>query len=501
MRRLLCLCALLVLMTAWPLAAQDAPELALFSGQSGTLAAGESARFTFAGVTGQLISAWVRGDATLDPVLELSDSSGRVLLSADDIAYPDQRDALIEAASLPYTDRFTLTISGYDGSAGGYTLTLNSGFADLQYSADFSSAEEWSAAQNATIGTNNGMLEVSIAGQRTHGTAVESLYSAADVAVYADVRTISATRGWSAGLVLRQQDAQYYLYEVNDEGRWRFSRVNGSEITVLSEWRSHPAIRTGQTQFSLTAVARRDGFGLFYDNAFVGALSDSALPGPGAVGLAAGSYGSLPGETRVSFDNLRATAPLTLDGAIIIPEQIAIGPAAALSQSLIWRHVAEADGEMALTVPEASVTYARAGINRLMLGQGTTYSRFAMAGTVDISTIPGATAGCGFVLHFTDEQQYVTAFLDALGGYGISARVNGDFQPGLFGENTAWAGGGRHHLLIVADAPRLYLYVDGALAGSAGIPDATGEVGIAALNYDAVDTICTFDNLWLWAWG
>ena len=494
---------LLLLLTALPLAAQQAEPTAIsaFSGQNGTLAAGESARYTFTGVTGQIISAWVRGDDTLDPVLQLSDSSGRVLLGADDIAYPERRDALIEAASLPYTDRYTLTISGFDGSAGAFTLTLNTGFADLQYSADFTAADEWSAAQDADIAPGDGRLDVSIAGQRTHGAALESLYSAADVALYADVLAIDASRGWSAGLIVRQQGAQYYLYEVSDEGRWRFSRVNGSDVTVLSDWRSHPAIRAGATQFSLMVVARRNGFGLFYDNALVGALSDTALPGAGALGLAAGTYGGLPGETRVTFDNLRATAPLTLDGEIIIPEQVGTSAAPVLSQSLIWRHVAEANGELALTVPEASVNYARTGMNRLMLGQSTTYAHFAMAGTVDIRTVPGATAGCGFVVHFADEQNLTTAWLDALGGYGISARVDGEFEPGLFGENQAWAGGGRHHLLILADAPRLFLYVDGTLAGSAEIAEARGEVGIAALNYETVDTACSFENVWLWAWN
>ena len=502
MRRLALLSVLILLATS-PLAAQqaEATEIPMFSGQNGVLAAHQSARYTFNGVTGQIISAWVRGDDTLDPVLQLSDSSGRVLLSADDIAYPERRDALIEAASLPYTDRYTLTVSGYDGSAGSYTLTLNAGFADLQYSADFAAADEWSAAQNAVIAPREGQLDVSIAGQRTHGAAVESLYSAADVAVYAEVKAVDASRGWSAGLVIRQQGAHYYLYEVNDEGRWRFLRVNGSDVTVLSEWRSHPAIRAGATQFSLMTVARRDGFGLFYDNALVGALSDTALPGAGAVGLAAGTYGGLPGETRVTFDNLRATAPLTLDGEIIIPEQVGTSAAPVLSQSLIWRHVAEADGEMALTVPEASVNYARTGINRFMLGQSTTYTHFAMAGTVDIGTAPGATAGCGFAIHFANEQNYTTAYLDAQGGYGISTRVSGEFEPGLFGENPGWAGGGRHHLLILADAPRLYLYVDGALAGSTEIAEASGEVGIAALNYETVDTMCSFENVWLWAWN
>ncbi len=171
-----------------------------------------------------------------------------------------------------------------------------------------------------------------------------------------------------------------------------------------------------------------------------------------------------------------------------------------MSQAVVRRHVAGANGILALTVPEATVSLTRPGLDYLLLGQGTLFGNFAMGATVNIQSSLEAEVGCGLIFHYQDESHYTLAFLDETGGYGISRRVGDVFEPGLFGENPDWAGRGTHHLLIIADDNRLYYYVDGISAGSLDIQSQAGQVGAAAINYVAMDTTCTFSNLWLWEW-
>jgi hypothetical protein len=135
-----------------------------------------------------------------------------------------------------------------------------------------------------------------------------------------------------------------------------------------------------------------------------------------------------------------------------------------------------------------------------MLGRGVTYDNFALGATVDIRPSISGPAGCGLVFRFAGETDYTLAFLDATGGYGVSKREGENFLPGLFGENPDFAGGGTHHLLIIADTNTVYYYVDGHYVGSFDNAPFEGQVGAAVVNFEGINNLCHFTDLWLWDW-
>ena len=136
----------------------------------------------------------------------------------------------------------------------------------------------------------------------------------------------------------------------------------------------------------------------------------------------------------------------------------------------------------------------------MMLGRGTTYTNFALGGTVDLQgSVPTGAAGCGIVFRFVDETHYTLAFIDQTGGFGISQREGDNFLPGLFGERDE-IGQGRHHLLIIADSNTLYYYIDRQFVGTLENAPQEGQIGIAVVNFEGMTTSCSYSNLWLWEW-
>jgi hypothetical protein len=487
-----------VLILCFPAFAQN--TLIPFQPQAGNISSGSSESWTFFGVAGQVISLLVTSDGELDPVLTLSEGSGRVLLTDDDYAYPDSRDALLQAVTLPRTDTYTAAVTGFNDTQGGYTIALSNGFAELAYQDDFSEAGNWRViGDNTAISIADGTLNAAIRGVRAHDAIASGTIQLANVAARVEVLNVANSSGWTVGLIARQQGDDYYLYEINNEGRWRFSIATDGVAEVIRDWTSHPAIVAGNPTFSLMLMAHEVGFDLFYNDAFVGSLSDDRLT-TGDVGVALGTVSSLESSTNVQFDNFTVTTPITLEGETVIPQNLTVSDGTTMAQALTRRHIASAAGTMALTVPEASVNYARPGINRLMLGQQTTYMNFAFGATVDMQTPLSLAVGCGLIVRFADEEDYVLGYLDAIGSYALSQREGEAFLPGSYGENPDWAGGGEHHLLIIADETRLYFYVNGVSVGTIDAPAQAGEVGVAVVNYEPVDTACRFENLWLWEW-
>jgi hypothetical protein len=257
----------------------------------------------------------------------------------------------------------------------------------------------------------------------------------------------------------------------------------------------HPGITVGATRFTLGLLAKGAGFDVFYNGGYVGSVVDDTLAAMGQVGIVASAEQTTP--TRAQFDNLLMTVPF--DEAAIIPQQVIPDDAIAMVQSLKRNHVVSPSGLLALTVPEVTVAYARPGIQRLMVGRGTTYENFVMGANVEFDALANRLTGCGLVFRFANETDYTLAYVDQLGGYGVSKRDGDTFAPGIFGDNPVWAST-QHHLLIIADANTLYFYVDGRLAGVQENTPQTGEVGTAVVNFEGIDTSCRFTDLWLWRW-
>jgi hypothetical protein len=480
--------------------AQSAVTVTPFEPVTGEVTDANPLAYTFSGISGQVISVSVTADDGFDPVVALRDSSGTRLIGDDD-ALGESRDALLQAITLPRTDTYTLEVSGYGDSVGGFTLLLTTGFAEIAQISPLDDVAAWRPLDTAstTAESVDSGIRVGFDGQAAAGTLLSSAGAFQDFAVRAQVSAVTGT-SWVAGLAGRENGGSLYAYQVNSEGRWRFVFIDGDSTEVLSDWRSHPAIRPGETRFSLMLMARAGGFDFFYDDAFVGSLADTNRIRAGRIGLLAGTTSSVTAQVGVTFESVQVTAPVTAGDAVVIPNELIVGDGVSMAQALVRRHVAGADGELTLTVPTATVNFARGGINTFLLGQRRSFGDFALGATVTISNPRNDPNGCGMVFRYTDEANYVAAFLDAQGGYGASEQVAGQFVPGLFDQQERLAGGGQHHLLVIASGNRLFYYIDGISAGSMDLEAQAGQVGAAVVNYAASETNCTFTNVWLWEW-
>jgi hypothetical protein len=476
-------------------------QLSLYAEVSGSVDAGSTHSWTFSAHSGEVLSFILEAaSGSLDPYLTIVDRAGNRLIANDDYAYPETRDALLEAITMPFTDTYTAIVSGFNDTAGEYSLTMLPGFADLT-TADAIGEAEWEPLDStADASLSEGELTLSISGANQRGPALGGVEPLADVAARVLVQNASGVNGWIVGLTARQNGDDYYLYEVNDDGLWRFSVVQDGEATVLRDWINHPNIVPGKTNFSLSLIARGTGFEFLYDDGYVGSISSDALTDAGEVGVYVGTGSGESSQTTAVFSSLSLTTPLEIDGARLIPQQVNIASGAAMAQALQRRFVVSPSGTMSLTVPEATVESGRPGVQRLMLGGGIAYTNFALGGTVNIVPSISGTVGCGLVFRLASETDYTLAFLDAAGGYGVSKREGENFLPGLFGESSALSGGGSHHLLVIADDHTVYYYIDGQYMGSVENPSQEGQVGAAVVNYEGITTTCRFTNLWLWEW-
>ncbi|MBE2267049.1 MAG: PPC domain-containing protein [Anaerolinea sp.] len=493
---------LIVLGALLPFARLNAQTiLTPFTEITGRIASGGSQQYTFTAQSGAVVSLIARATSEdFDPQIALIDQGGRELFSNDDYAYPDNRDALLEAVTLPRTETYTVEVSGYGETAGNFALTLLPGYGSPVTIEEFTE-DGWEGVNNVRAAQQNNMLSLSLQGTRRAGAAFNPAVQApANFMAQVDVISVSNPSGWTVGIAARQNGDDYYLYEVNVQGLWRFSRYEAGTATVLRDWTAHPGIVAGESAFTLGLLANGVGFDFFYNTAYVGSVNDSALNTDGGVGLAVGITSALSSETSAQFDNLIITTPVNVDDERVIPQQIPVGEGTALVLALKRQNLVAPDGVMALTLPESSVQYARGGVNRVMLGRGTTYTNFALGGVVDMQgSVPTEAGGCGIVFRFASETDYTLAYIEQTGGYGISKREGDVFLPGLFGQRET-VQRGRHHLLIIADEGTLHYYVDREYMGSLENAPQDGQIGIAVVNFEGMTTLCSYSNLWLWEW-
>jgi hypothetical protein len=106
--------------------------------------------------------------------------------------------------------------------------------------------------------------------------------------------------------------------------------------------------------------------------------------------------------------------------------------------------------------------------------------------------------GCGLVFGNVSETDYNLAYIDRTGGYGLSARANDVFLPGLFGENPLWAALDEQTLVVVRLGESVHYYVNRQYVGTQTIAESVGEVAVAVVNYDTIDTTCRFRDTWVW---
>jgi hypothetical protein len=493
---------LLLILGAVPLRAQSA-TLELVTAVEGHIEPGLAQAWTFSAREGTVLSFIVEATSgDLDPLLMIQSNTGTPLITNDDYNYPDSQNALLEAMTIPRNGTYNVSVSGLAGSSGDYSLTMLPGFAQVAVTENFNDAESWPATAPLTAQIGDSQLTLALAGVQQTGI-IQRPGELISQDFYARVRVANVTgrTGWMVGMTIRQQDEQnYHLVEVNQQGFWRFLTQTSDSLRVVRDWITHPAIVPGETAFTLGVLANGTAFDIFYNEQFIGQVIDTSFDNAGTIGLMVATTDALTAETAAQFDDLIITVPLEIDGQPIFPQQLTLGGSPTSTvQELQRRRLIPTGGKIVLTVPESSAQSIRPGVSRFLLGRGTTYTDFVLGTTITWQITGPGPAGCGLVLRALDDTHYTLAYIDQTGGYGLSQRDGEEFQPGIFGQKPGWEGEA-HALIVIAQGDQLYYYIDGQYAGTLENPVVDGEIGNAVVNFEAIDTSCRFDDTWLWDW-
>lgn len=480
-------------------AAQAQNDLPLFTPVTGTLTSGETDQWTFSAADGAMLSFRLRAtDGNLDPVMTITSSGGAVVMRNDDLDYPNVSDALLEGITIPRTDSYTLTVSGFRDTSGSYELTMSAGFAEIAQQETFEDEALWESTSDALdVVVGNSRLALLMTGAQQRGIVTYNQGTWDDHYVHIEVVEVNTRGAWQMGLMTRWQDTQnYYLYQLNSQGQWRFAVSTEDGERAIRDWSTHPAIIAGQTQFSLGLLANGAGFDFFYNGQLIGRLSDQTIPEPGQIALMIETPAAVGSEVVIQFQNLVITTPL--DAAV--PQALLTGNASVMVQELQRRRLVPSAGEMGIVVPESFVTYNRPGVNELALGSSAAYRTFALGTTVTWEIAPqNLPAGCGLILRTDETGNYLLAYLEQSGGYGLSQRRGDYFEPGVFGEGPP-PGSGPHRLLVIADEDQVLYYLNGQLVGTLESQATEGGIGNAVVNFEATTTSCQFSDTWVWAW-
>jgi hypothetical protein len=502
------LLVILALMLWRPSAAQATPIMPLTPYEGTITVPGETQSWSFSGQEGGVVSVLVTSTGELDPVLELRNSSGQVLITNDDFAYPGRRDALLQAITLPRIDTYTASVYGFGDTIGDYTLTLFPGYGETALDEDFEPFTGWQAdgTDSAALESVDGGAVLTLDGvrelarvERSGADMLEDFFAQVSV-------NVQRGRGWRAGLALRGTDDGYYALALGESGSWRLDYISDDGAArQVRDWTAHPAIVAGASRFTFGVLVNGATFDVFYNGAWVGQAVETQTDAPdvGQAGLYGGTSDAVGSGMVAAYDDFMITLPLRLGETEIMPTALVPGGQALTVQELERRRVIPTGGNLALNVPESSGRQVEPGVNRVLLGRGAAFGDYVLHTSFTLTTgSPESLVGCGLLLGNLSETEHAVAFLDRRGGYGISARDGENYEPGLFGENEAFAGGQRHTLVVVKQGTRAELFVDRQHVGGLDLPgamDAPAQIGNAVINYERSDTSCNFSDTWVWS--
>lgn len=468
----------------------------------GEITADSTQSWRFSGLRDEVYSFIVEAEGDLDPVITIRNENGTEIIANDDYNYPQSRDALLEAITLPATGNYELMVSGYGGSEGDYTLTMQHGYADSVMDATFSSSEGWVFDDVLTNDADDGMLNLSLEGIQTEGTVTNSVTANLEK-YYAQVTlgNVMGNNGWQIGLALLQQpNGERYLLEFDQRGQWRFVYDTSETIRPITNWTTHPAIMPGELNFTIGVLVNKGGFDVYYNGQLMNRIDAVDIDQPGAIGLYLQTPNAANSTITATFSDLLITAPLQADGAFIFPERLVQGNSTLLVEELERRHVIPTNGNLVLSIDSAFVEFASPGDNVLTLGRGAVFRNFVIGATTSLQSIGEGTVACGLLLRYADADTYTVAYLDNAGNYGVSERDGATFSQGMYGESDLWDANETNNLLVVLNDALLHYFINGFHVGTLEIDSVDGEIGNVLLNFDPIETTCQFDDIWLWSW-
>jgi len=223
-------------------------------------------------------------------------------------------------------------------------------------------------------------------------------------------------------------------------------------------------------------------------------------PASGRVGISLLTVDAFNSSTVVTVDDLLITTPTQVDDAPVFPDQLVVGNANQTVHELERRRLIPMGGNQPMSVTESFIERRSDGVDTLALGRGATYSTFALSTTIEVELFDSGVVACGLMLRNTGDEAYTVAFVDNFGGYGVSDRAGNAFTNSFYDENAAWAGTTGHNLLVVVNEGRVDYFINGRYVGSADLQLVEGEVGNIAMNYSPINSLCRFEDTWLWRW-
>ena len=493
---------MMMLLSIYPIQAQNA-RLSPNTPVDGEITiSNQEQTWTFSGGQNMVVSLRVIPEGDFDPVVILRDANGAELIRNDDYDYPNRRDALLEAITLPRLGDYQVSVTGYEGSIGGFTLTMLIGYADFSLGERFTSFGDWQADNLTSADAVDGILTMQANGIAQIGRLMNrQIPRQKDFYAQTIITNVTGRNGWIVGMTFREQaNGNRYVVSVSSRGDWRLSLWENNTARILRDWTTHPAIVAGNTSFIIGVLAKDVSIDVFYNNQMLASITDTTIQNAGGVGLEIETSNALDSQVVAQIDGLQMTIPTQVNGAFIIPQRLMAGNALLVSHELERRHLIPAGGNLAWEVSESFLEASRPGVDRLPLIADTRFTNFVLSATVSATFVGEGVGACALLFQHGDESNYTVAYLDNVGGYGVSVRRGDTFSDGIFGTNELWTVTNSSQLLIVVNEGILYYYVNNRLVGRMDVEQIAGQVGNAVVNFDPVRTNCQFRNTWAWRW-
>ena len=495
-------CAVCLLVQGALLYAQDAP-IEPGSIVEAALLPDETDRYQLRVLELTLISFHLEAlDSTLDPVIEVYDSSGGLVIRNDDAAYPDRLDGVIQAFVIPRTGTYTVEVSGFGGTSGSYRLRALPGYDTLALQDTMMVPSDWEVVFSEAEITrpSGGALALKMEGL-SKSASLLGRHFPSERDFYFEVAfddVVSATN-WQVGILFRYISPElHYRLLLNKQGYWRMERVDGGDAAAVRNWRTHPAIAPGETDFRLGVLASGQLFHVVYKGQVVGTVTDDRIEAAGGVGITTTTANAIGSRLSFAVTEATMTLPTRVDGNLLFPQRAAASNYTAMASLLARQQVIPATGEAKLTLPQSTVRDVPPGVTRFPVASGIAFAEFVIGTAVSYEMRAAGDGGCGIIFHYADDENYTLAYINAAGGYGVSRRQGDAFLPGIYGSRPAPAQSGQR-LLIIVYGEMLHYFIDDLHAGTMPYQPVSGELGTAVVNFEEVDTTCIFEDLWLWS--
>lgn len=479
----------------------QARAIRIGSAVEGELSAGETHRYSLTALELTLVSFRVEAlSDELDPMLEILDHTGRLVASNDDYAYPEERDAAIQAFVFPRTSSYTVLVSAFGDSEGAYRLHALPGYDRLAIHEKPVDSANWETVySNASVDVSDSSVFALEMRGMARSAGLVGLHLPIDTDLYFEAAfdQVGSPTVWQVGLLFRYlSPSKYHRLLLSKLGYWRIDRIDGEEITQLRNWTAHPAIRAGETTFRLGVLVSGNHYDAVYNGQVLGSAWDRAPLASGSLGIALKTDDRAGGPVSLVVAETLVTVPTRVNDRLLFPERVVARGYYGMAAELARQQLVPVGGDIKLVLPESSVRRARSGISRFAIASDFSFTQFAFGVAVTIDARLEQNGGCGLFFHFNDDENYTLAYVTSHGEYGISRRTRAGFEPGIYGDRGA-SDTTEHYLLVIASDEAMHYFVDERYAGSLESIPRIGKVGIAAVNYDEVETGCRFDDLWL----